>query len=297
MSRAPRTLFVLVDGLGLGPRDPATNPIHQGVSPVLERLLAEHALPIDAGMGVPGIPQSATGQTALFTGVNAAQVVGRHVEGFPGPALRELVRAHNVYDQLASLGVRCTFANAYFTTDMDEVRTRKIQSVTTVAALKAFDAVRDVHAMLAGQAVCQDLTRASLRERGYDGPLISPQQSAHDLIRVAGDFDFTVFEYFQTDRVGHKGGPDDVRRVLAQFDEFLGGLMPFASQAGCLFVMTSDHGNIEDAGSRLHSGNPVPLVAIGEGAGFLHQRVRSVTDVTPALVELYRSTQSPRVST
>ena len=28
-----------------------------------------------------------------LTGLNAAQAVGRHVEGFPGPALRELVRA------------------------------------------------------------------------------------------------------------------------------------------------------------------------------------------------------------
>ena len=297
MSRAPRTLFVLVDGLGLGPRDPAINPIHAGGCPVLESLLAEHATAIDAGMGVPGIPQSATGQTALFTGLNAAQTMGRHVEGFPGPALRELIRAHNVYDQLAALGCRSTFANAYYTTDVAEVAARKIQSVTTVAALKAFGAVRDLDAMLAGRAVYQDLTRASLRERGYEGPLVTPEQSAADLVRLVGEYDFTVFEYFQTDRVGHKGSPDDVRRVLALFDAFLAGLMPFAGQPGCLFVMTSDHGNIEDAGSRQHSANPVPLVAIGDGAAFLKERVRSVMDVTPALVALFGSYQSPAAST
>ena len=291
MSRGPRTLFVLVDGLGLGSPDPACNPIHSGACPVLERLLAEHAVPIDAGMEVPGIPQSATGQTALFTGLNAARAMGRHVEGFPGPALRELIRSHNIYEQLAALGCRCTFANAYYTTDMAEVQARKIQSVTTVAALKAFGAVRDLNAMLAGNAVCQDLTRASLRERGYEGPLVTPQQSAADLLRIVADHDFTVFEYFQTDRVGHKGGPEDTRRVLAGFDAFLAGIIPFAKQAGCLFVMTSDHGNIEDSRERVHSLNPVPLVAMGEGAAFLKRRVTSVVDVTPALVELFRQAQ------
>lgn len=287
MSRVPRTLFVLVDGLGLGSRDAALNPIRGGACPVLESLLDRHAVPIDAGMGVPGIPQSATGQTALVTGQNAAQAMGRHVEGFPGPALREIVRAHNIYDRLAAMGFRSTFANAYFTTDMDEVRTRKVQSVTTVAALKAFGVVRDLNAMLAGKGVCQDLTRASLRERGYDGPLVTPAQSAADLLGIAAEHDFTLFEYFQTDRVGHKGDRDDVLRVLAQFDAFLQGAMGFAGQPGCLLVLTSDHGNIEDASSRQHTGNPVPLVAIGEGAAFLKERARSITDVTPLLLALY----------
>lgn len=288
MSAAPRTLFILVDGLGLGESDRAVNPIHSGVCPVLESLLARQAVPIDAGLGLPGIPQSATGQTALMTGLNAAQAVGRHVEGFPGPALREIVRAHNVYDQLAALGFRSTFANAYYTTDVAEVQARKIQSVTTVAALKAFGNVRDLNDLLAGRAVYQDLTRVSLRERGYTGPLVTPEQSATDLLRLAMDHDFTVFEYFQTDRMGHKGTPDDVRRVLALFDAFLAGAIRFGERPGCLFLMTSDHGNIEDSRSRQHSANPVPLVAIGQGADVFKARIRSIMDVTPALVALYR---------
>ena len=287
MSPAPRTLFVLVDGLGLGDSDPAVNPIHSGACPVLESLLAHQAVPVDAALGLPGFPQSATGQTSLMTGLNAAQAVGRHVEGFPGPALRELVRAHNVYDQLAALGFRSTFANAYYTTDMAEVQARKIQSVTTVAALKAFGAVRDLNDLLAGRAVYQDLTRASLRERGYTGPLATPEQSAADLLGLAMDHDFTLFEYFQTDRMGHKGTPEEVRRVLALFDAFLAGAVRFGERPGCLFVMTSDHGNIEDSRSRQHSANPVPLVAIGHGAELLKARVRSIADVTPVLVGLY----------
>ena len=287
MGTPPRTLFILVDGLGLGARDPGQNPIHSGICPCLQRLLDEHAVPIDAGMGVPGMPQSATGQTALMTGVNAARAMGRHVEGFPGPALRTLIRANNLYDKLARLGFSSTFANAYYVTDVAEVESRRIQSVTTVAALKAFGRVREIAAMLDHLAVCQDLTRESLRERGYQGPLVTPQESARDLRAVAAGYDFTLFEYFQTDRVGHKGSRDDVQRILGLFDAFLTEVISFAEQPGNLFVMTSDHGNIEVAGSPLHSDNPVPLVAIGHGAEFLKTRVRTVTDVTPMLVELY----------
>lgn len=283
----PRLLFILVDGLGLGSHDPCLNPIYDGACPCLQRLLDDHSVPIDAGMGMPGVPQSATGQTALMTGINAAREMGRHVEGFPGPKLREIVRAHNLYDQLAARGVTATFANAYYVSDMAAVESRRIQSVTTVAALKAFGCVRDAQAMLAHQAVYQDLTRESLRERGYDGPLTTPAEAGRDLLSIAAGYDFTLFEYFQTDRAGHKLPRDGVRRVLALFDEFLAAVLPFAADPGHLLVMTSDHGNIEVADSSGHSMNPVPLVAVGEGAAVLQQRIQALTDVTPAIVSLF----------
>ncbi len=239
-------------------------------------------------MGVPGIPQSATGQTALFTGVNAAREAGRHVEGFPGPALREIIRKHNLYDALSRRGYRSTFANAYYLDDIEEVLTRRRQSVTTVAALQAFGAVRDRAAMLRGEAVYQDLTRASLRERGYEGPLHTPAQSGRELAALARTYDFTVFEYFQTDRAAHKGTLADAVRVLGQLDEFLREAVRFAGgDPSHLFVLTSDHGNIEEAGSPKHSGNPVPLVAVGHGATALKSRARSIVDVAPALLDLY----------
>lgn len=284
---APRTLFILVDGLGLGPPTPGINPLYSGVCPCLLDLLENHAVPIDAGMGVPGLPQSATGQTALFTGVNAARVMGRHVEGFPGPVLRDLIRQDNVYDKLAGFGFRSTFANAYYVDDMAEVHARRRQSVTTVAALKAFGAVRNREDMLLGKAVYQDLTRASLRERGYEGALVTPAESARDLLGIAEAYDFTVFEYFQTDRMGHKGTRGEVEGVLAVVDEFLTGISAFVEKEGNLLVLTSDHGNVEESGSPLHSVNPVPLVAVGYGSDILKREAKSILDVAPLLLRLY----------
>ncbi len=250
-------------------------------------LLKSHASSIDARMGVEGLPQSATGQTALMTGVNAARHMGRHVAGFPGPSLQRIIRDNNIYDKLTTLGFLSTFANAYFVSDVHEVETRKIQSVTTVSALKAFGTVRNKALMEQGKAVYQDLTRESLRSRGYDGPLVTPAQSAQALVGIAREHDFTMFEYFQTDRMGHKGTWDDLQRVLRLFDEFLGEVLSFAREEGALFVLTSDHGNIEQFGSRTHSLNPVPFVAIGQGSEYLKKTIVSLTDVTPALVDLY----------
>ena len=287
MTSAPRTIFVFVDGLGLGLDEPSINPIHGGCCPVLERLLREESVPVDARLGVRGLPQSATGQATLLTGRNAAEVMGRHVEGLPGPKLKELVRENNLFSRLIERGYTCTFANAYFTDDMNEVRSRRHQSVTTVASLQAFGAVRDTAAMLGNRAVYQDLTRQFLRSRGYTGPDVTPRESAEHLLAIAEEHDFTLFEYFQTDLMAHKGTPEDVRRVLTQLNEFLDVLLAWPKKSGHLLLLTSDHGNIEDSRTRVHTENPVPLAAVGEGADVLKAKVKSLVDFVPALLGLY----------
>jgi 2,3-bisphosphoglycerate-independent phosphoglycerate mutase len=287
MTAALKTLLVFVDGLGLGLENPAVNPIHGDCCPILERLLKEESVPVDARLGVPGLPQSATGQATLLTGCNAAEMMGRHVEGLPGPKLKELVREKNIFSRLIERGYTCTFANAYFTDDMNEVRSRRHQSVTTVASLQAFGAVRDTAAMLGNRAVYQDLTRQFLRGRGYTGPDVTPRESAEHLLAIAGEHDFTLFEYFQTDLMGHKGTPEDVRRVLTQLNEFLDALLAWPKKPGHLLLLTSDHGNIEDSCTKLHTENPVPLVAMGDGADRLKANVKSLVDFVPTLLGLY----------
>ena len=119
------TLLVFVDGVGLAPAGP-DNPLATAATPTLEAwlggpLVAEsvgRARPavlgaLDATLGVDGLPQSATGQTALFTGVNAAGEIGRHVSAFPGTRLRRLIRRHGLLGRLRAAGHEVAFANAY----------------------------------------------------------------------------------------------------------------------------------------------------------------------------------------
>lgn len=287
MNATRRILTIFVDGLGLGPADPAVNPIHSGDCPCLERLLRENARPIDASLDVPGLPQSATGQTALLTGVNAARLVGRHVEGFPAGPLKDMIRRHNLYAQLAAAGFSSTFANAYYTDDVETVRQSRVQSVTTVAALSAFGTVRTRADLEADRAVYQDITRELLRARGYAGPLRSPPEAAGHLAAIATGFDFTLFEYFQTDRAGHSQDKDRARSVLALLDAFLAPLAARAQRGEFLLLLTSDHGNIEDMTTPSHTANPVPFLALGPGSDWFQPRLRSLLDVTPAVVEWF----------
>lgn len=270
----------------MGVKDPDINPLYSGVCPFLNELLERYAVPVDAQLGVPGRPQSATGQTTLLTGINAAERLGRHIEGFPNAALRDIITEHNIFRVLRERGLAVTFANAYFIEDVSQVRKRRWQSVTTVAALAGLGTVRDTTLLLRNEAVYQDLTRNALRERGYQGPLVSPREAGAHLLNIAQKHDFTLFEYFQTDRAGHSEDPTRVEKVLCELDEFLRVVARYADAQGQLFVLISDHGNIEDSQTASHTSNPVPLVAIGSGAQHLQNTVRRLDQFVPAFLEL-----------
>lgn len=141
MNGGLKIIFIFVDGLGIGCDDPETNPLRDPRFPALTKLLA-HASPLDACLGIDGLPQSATGQATLLTGVNAAKEMGRHIEGFPPSALKKLIEHENLFSKLHKLGKRCTFANAYWLDDPHRIPSRR-QSVTTVMTLAALGKVRE----------------------------------------------------------------------------------------------------------------------------------------------------------
>ncbi|MCK6584127.1 MAG: hypothetical protein L6Q49_13600, partial [Anaerolineales bacterium] len=88
-----KILFLFLDGIGLGEDDPEINPFARADMPYLESLLGgkrliESAAPfesdlltlkaIDPNLGVKGLPQSATGQAVLLTGINIPAELGYH---------------------------------------------------------------------------------------------------------------------------------------------------------------------------------------------------------------------------
>lgn len=287
MEDTPKTIFVFVDGLGMGERDARVNPVYSGGCPFLCEMLEQHSVPIDACLGVSGVPQSATGQTALLTGINAPERIGRHVEGFPTVALRELIREDNIFLRLKQRGYACSFANAFWLDSLEGVRRPMKYSVTTVATLSGVGWVRTKDRLAVNEAVYHDLTREALRARGYTGALIAPEEAAKHLMKIARQEDFTLFEFFQTDIQGHRGGAEDVDLVLRKLDAFLSALWSWTKEHRSLLVLTSDHGNIEDRRQRSHSRNSVPFVAAGWASDPLKRSVKRLTDVVPALLELY----------
>ncbi len=282
---ARRVLMVFVDGLGLGVDDPVINPVSDAVCPNLCRLLSRYARPIDAGLGVPGLPQSATGQAALLTGRNAPEAMGRHIEGFPGPTLRKFIEEGTLFSACRDAGVAATFANGYYTDTLAAVAAIRRKSVTTVSALSGVGSVRLIDAIERRRAVYHDMTREHLRERGYVGPLLSEAEAAADLVGLAVDHGFTLFEHFQTDHAGHSGDRSRVEAALGKLDRFMDALVPLALQQGLTVVLTSDHGNIEELRYASHTSNPVPFLAVGSGASEMLDSVCNLCDVTPAILK------------
>jgi 2,3-bisphosphoglycerate-independent phosphoglycerate mutase len=296
-----------IDGVGLGADDAAVNPLVLARMPALRSLLGGRPLvrgavpwtapglkvvATDPRLDVPGLPQSATGQTAIFTGQNAAQAIGRHLHAYPTPNLRAMLEVHSIFKQVKALGRRGTFLNAFgpqFFTWVAEGQPlhpdrRYRPSASTVAALAAgVEAFRSIEQLQAGQAVAFDIDHAVMRERGYALPMLDPAEAGRRAARIAGDHDFTLYEHFLTDKAGHARDMAEAIRVLERLDAFLGGLLE-ALPPDVLLVITSDHGNIEDLSVKSHTLNDVATILKGPGAEAAAERIRSLTDITPAII-------------
>jgi hypothetical protein len=297
--RAVRILMVFVDGVGLGDPDPATNPLVRAETPTLHRLLggplagraavrtAEAVLvPLDAQLGVPGLPQSGTGQVAILTGENAPALVGRHVTAYPTQALRTLLEERGLFIQLKRQGVGAALANAYAPEYFAAVAQRRLRhAAITLNALQAGVRLRGVDDLRAGQAVHHDLTNARLRDWGHPVPLIAPEDAGRHLAGIAAGQPFTLFEFFLTDLAGH-GRVGDPVGVVERFDRFLGAAIAAIDPDDVLVLVTSDHGNVEDERTDGHTHNPVPAILVGSGRDRMAERLRDLTDVAPACLDL-----------
>ena len=281
-----KILFLFIDGVGIR-RAAADNPVNPEVCPTLCRLVEKHSKSIDACLGVEGLPQSATGQATMFTGLNCAKAMGRHCEGFPGPSLRRLIEENNLFLQLKRRSLRVRFADAYLVESADELAARRYKSVTTVMALTTPEVITTADDLAEDRALMQDLTRETIQDRYPDIRVIPPQRAAEHLFALAVDSDFTLFEFFQTDVSGHSMDYARACSVLRTYDRFLSALVRMCEAAGLTIVMTADHGNIEDMSERGHTRNPVPFIAFGPGERAIRDRVESLVDVTPSLLAVF----------
>ena len=285
-----KVLFLFIDGVGLRGAA-ADNPVNPEVCPTLCRLVEKHSKPIDACLGVEGLPQSATGQATMFTGVNCASAMGRHCEGFPGPALRAIIEKSNLFLQLEKRGRKVAFADAYLVDSADELASRRFKSVTTVMALTVPKVVLTADDLMEDRALMQDLTRETIQDRYPDVATIPPQRAAEHLFSIAQKNDFTLYEFFQTDVSGHSLDYARACAVLRMYDRFLATLARFTEAAGMTLVATSDHGNVECMAERGHTRNPVPFIAFGPREERIRAAVSALKAVTPAILAEFDSPQ------
>lgn len=295
-----RALLVFVDGVGIGEGDAAHNPFAAAPLPGIERLLGgrrpvrEHLdgegrivseraflVAADATMGVEGTPQSGTGQTALLTGRNAAAEYGRHFGPWVPTDLRPMLARENLLRRAADAGRTTSFANAYPLAGGDP-RIFRRPAAPPLVAQSVGALVRGAAELFAGDAVASSITHERWTEHlGREVPQVTAEDAARTLARIAGEADVTLFAHYDTDYSGHRGGLDAGLAAVARLDLFLAALAD-AIPPDLLLVVSSDHGNLEDARGG-HTRNPVPVIILGPGRDAFAE-VRAITDVAPAIL-------------
>jgi hypothetical protein len=291
-SRAVRVAVLFIDGVGIGKKDPALNPLadrdhllswfQDAPAPVLPH--GGRGLPVDPTFGVPGRPQSASNQTAILTGEAAPVLVGGHVLGYPNAALRALLAERSIVRRLKAAGRTATFANAYPAPYLDALgiprrastsppeftlSPRAAKKVRPSAAKLAFAAggepLRTLDDARRGDGLTHDVTGESARAHGLDVPHRTPAEAAGLFWRIAHGADFTFFEHYLADEAGHARDFVAAHAALDTFDAFLRAVVATRPPDARVLVC-SDHGNVEDLSVRGHTTHAVPMLYFGPEA-------------------------------
>lgn len=297
-------LFLFLDGIGLGLNNPQTNPFVLAKTPALQYLLDGQRmvagvaplhtlnaslLALDACLGVAGMPQSATGQSALLTGRNIPAELGYHFGPWPNQAIAESLQNGNLFSTLTKAGRRVAFLNAYPPRYFEAVNSgRRLYSCIPLAVTSAGLALKTAGDLHAGGALSADFTALGWRDHLglLDTPVLTPYQAGQRLALLAQANNFSFFEYWLSDYAGHGRDMDIARGLLETFDQVIAGLMDDWDHQSGLLLLTSDHGNMEDLGTRRHTTNPVPALLVGP-APARHEfcsGMRNLTNIAPAIL-------------
>ncbi len=121
------TILIFIDGVGIGKKEYEFNPFFKygfktftenfGEIPHLgkSKLKCDNGFlfPVDAKMGVDGIPLSGTGQTSIFCGVNAPKIIKQHFGPYPYSTLVPLIEEKNIFHEFKKRKKKVSFVNAY----------------------------------------------------------------------------------------------------------------------------------------------------------------------------------------
>jgi len=276
-----KILFLFLDGVGLGADDPERNPFALAELPNLSRLLdgrrmvAEAApfvgsrltlLALDANLGIAGLPQSASGQATLLSGLNIPAKLGYHYGPKPNQAIADLIAEHNLLKKLKTAGLQVAFLNAFPDAYFEAIGSgHRLYGTIALAAMRAGVPLYTVDDLRLGRAISADFTAQGWHDRlGYkDTPVIEPAEAGRQIARQADEFEFMLFEYWLTDFAGHEQDMQAACDLLVAFDQVLGGLLESWDDCSGLILVTSDHGNLEDLSTHRHTSNPVPAILIG----------------------------------
>ncbi|MFN8377010.1 MAG: hypothetical protein U0694_29555 [Anaerolineae bacterium] len=294
-------LLIFLDGVGLGADDSATNPFSAANIPTLltlsngKRWLQDTGrqqgsralfVPTDPRLGVPGRPQSGTSQAAILTGRNIPQLVGEHYGPKPNEATRKLLAEGNFFKELVAEGKRGAIINAYPPHLLREIaRGKRLPSSIQLASLEAGIPLYTIDQLYSGDALSEDWTGEGWRTHlsFEDTPVYTPFESGVRMVELSRRYDFAFFSHWITDTIGHRGTLADAVAALELIDAVMAGALSVWDDDEGLIIITSDHGNMEEMGSRKHTENDVPTVIIGSRRDEFGDGLVDLTGLVPRM--------------
>ncbi len=297
--------MIFLDGVGIGKNDSEINPFVKfdfqffkeffSNVPTLRnaRIVNKHAsiFPINATMGIAGLPQSGTGQTSIFCGINASKLIGKHFGPYPYSTLKPIIAEKNLFTVLLKKNFRVNFSNAYPQRFFDYLQTgRKTLTVTTLSYQSADQKLRDVNDVINQRAITAEITNKIWNEKlGYNLPIRTPQQQGKLFWKISSEFHFNLFEYFLTDHAGHSMDFDFAHRVLSNFEGFLEGILANFDHSKSILLIVSDHGNIEDLSVKTHTRNPALGIVVGKYHELFSKNIKSLKDIKENILQYFEN--------
>ena len=298
-----KLLFIFIDGIGLGEDNPEINPFVRAEMPYLQSLLGGQKmiksaapyesdqvtlLPIDAGLGVKGLPQSATGQAVLLTGINIPAEIGYHYGPKPNSEVAQYLDGATIFSKTIKAGKKTALLNAYPPRYFHGIDSgKRLYSSVPLALTNAGLTLFTDEDYYAGNALSADFTGAGWHSfLGFaDAPLFEPETAGVKLAELAQQYDFSFFEYWASDYAGHKQDMSSAVQQLETFDGVLKGLLANWHNKNNLILLTSDHGNMEDLSTRKHTAAHVPLLLFGDlnNRREFQKDIRDLTGIAPAI--------------
>lgn len=290
--------FIFVDGVGVGAKT-EFNPLavsdlksfsfftgKDGLHDGCEEKVKESILfkKLDANLDVEGLPQSGTGQTALFTGQNASKVIGKHFGPFPHSKIKPLLKKKSLFHSVIEKGKSPHFLNAYPDIFFEKSEKRNRWSCSTLMVRSAGVRLNRLEDVLIGKALTAEIVQSAWRNQlNLNVPEIEPEEASDRVLQALQTYHLVLYEYYLTDKAGHEQDRKMANEVLKNLDRFIIEILNHIDEKDTL-VLCSDHGNLEDLSVKTHTRNPVPLFVKGNIEPF--RNAKSILDVKPGILEV-----------
>ena len=298
-----KVLFLFLDGIGLGGNDPEINPFVQARLPNLNKLIGRQPLTLsaapfhgeiaslialDATLGIPSAPQSASGQAVLLTGRNVPKEIGGHYGPKPNPQIAEILNQNNLFMEVIAQGGKTGLVNAYPPGYFQGIDSgKRLYSAIPLALTASGLKLKTSEDLQNGEALSVDFTgEVWSAQPGFPpAPIYSYQEAGVLLAALSRCYNLAWFDFWPSDYAGHRRDMAQAIELLESIDEVFGALLNAWDLETDLILLTSDHGNLEDLSQRSHTMNPVPCILVGPDEMRIHltKGVSDLTDIAPII--------------